>query len=168
MLVMFVLLVALGVLSRSIGTAMTLTDVNRETLLAADAAREMLEVLQGDDDFPSLFARFNSDPDDDPGIAGSAPGNGFAVAGLDPADDDPDGLVGEILLPETPGPTGIELHEDLDDEHLGMPRDLDASGDVDGANHEEDYELLPVLLRLRWKGATGVRVLELQTLVAER
>lgn len=167
MLVMSVLMVALLLLSRSLGTAMRLTDVNRETALAADGARQMIELMRGNEDFSQVFALYNDDPDDDPGLPGSAPGAGFAVNGLDPVDGDPDGLVGEIRFPTVLGAGGLELREDVLDESLGMPRDLDGNGAVDAVDHGDDYRLLPVSLTLRWKGVTGVRSLEVQTLLAD-
>jgi len=54
------------------------------------------------------------------------------------------------------------------DERLGTPRDLNGDGLVDSVNHAGDYLLLPVSLTLRWKGKTGVRVLEIQTFLADR
>lgn len=174
-LVIAVFMITLLVLSRSMGAAMQLTDTNRESALAADGAQEMIEILQGAPDFALLFPLYNSYPDDDPGLPGSAPGSGFAVAGLDPAPDDPDGFVGEILFPAEFGLVDLELHEilldpDLADlaDDLGLPRDLNGSGSLDAGDRSDDYQLLPVLLRLRWTGATGVRVLEVQTLLADR
>lgn len=167
LLVMSVLMVALLLLSRSVGTAMRLTDVNRETALAADGAQQMIELLRGTEDFSQIFALYNDDPDDDPGLPGSAPGAGFAVDGLDPVDGDPDGLVGEIRFPSILGVGGLELHEDIFDDYLGMPRDLNGDGALDTMDHAGDYRLLPVSLTLRWKGVTGVRRLEIQTLLAD-
>jgi hypothetical protein len=172
LLVMSVVMVALMVLSQSVGSAMKLTEVNRESALAMDGAQEMIELLDGTEDFRGLFALYNADPDDDPGLPGTAPGPGFFVEGLDPADDDPDGLVGEIYFPAEIGPTGLELYEIVADpdlaELLEMPRDIDGSGDLDGIDHSDDYQLLPVALILRWKGATGVRQLRILTMLADR
>ena len=172
LLVMAVFMIALLVLSRSIGGAMRLSNTNRETALAADGAAEMFEVLKGVDDFSQLFALYNTDPDDDPAGVGTAPGTGFAVAGLSPVADDPDGLVGEILFPTEPGFGGVELRERIDDPDLstdlGLPRDLNGDGLIDEDDRSGDYQLLPVSIRLRWSGSTGVREFELQTLLADR
>ena len=99
LLAMSVLLFAMLALSQTLGTAKQLNGVNRETALAHDGIREMLEILQGAEDFSQLFALYNEDPNDDPGGIGTAPGSGFTVNGLDPTDDDADGLVGEIRFP---------------------------------------------------------------------
>ena len=172
LLVMSVVMIALSVLSQSMGTAIKLTGVNRETALAVDGVQEMVELLDGSDQFATLFALYNDEPNDDPGVVGSAPGSGFVVDGLHPADDDPDGFVGEIVFPAELGPSGLELHEIVDDAELtalfGMPRDLDGSGAPDVNDHSGDYQLLPVAVRVRWKGATGVRELQILTLLADR
>jgi hypothetical protein len=167
LLVMSVLMVALLATSQSLGASLQLNNSNRESALANDGLREQLEILQGVEDFASIFALYNADPGDDP-VGTVAPGSGFSVAGLQPADDDPDGFVGEIVFPTVVGPGGLELHEDLDDPELGLPRDLDASGDVDGEDHADDYRLLPVTLRLRWRGQNGVRTRAVHTLLADR
>ena len=167
MLVITVLMVALLVLSQSMGTAMTLTDVNRETALASDGARDAIELLQGVERFQEVFALYNTDPADDPAGPGTAPGAAFSIAGLQPADDDPDGMVGEIRFPAVVTATGLKLSEEIDDEALGMPRDLDGSGFIELGTIDE-YRLLPVALTLRWKGSTGIRSLEIQTLLADR
>ena len=166
LLVVSVFVIALLAFSQSMGYAVRLTTMNRETGLAADAAREMIEQLQGSEDFTLVFALYNSDPGDDPGPG--APGAGFAVFGLDPADDDPDGLVGEIRFPTIVNGGVLELREDVEDPILGMPRDLDGSGAIDDEDQDDDYMLLPVSLTLRWKGRSGVRTMEVQTLLADR
>ncbi|HKX46296.1 MAG TPA: hypothetical protein VJP77_06305 [Planctomycetota bacterium] len=159
-----ILAVALLGLSRSMLGSMTLTGVNRESAVARDGAREAVERLQGVEDFETVFARFNADLADDPAL-GASPGPAFAVAGLDPVEGDPDGLVGEIVFPAT---EAGELREDLVLPELALPRDLNADGLVDTDDHAADYRLLPVLVRLRWEGRSGVRELEVRTLLADR
>jgi len=168
LIVASVLLLALLLFSQTMGSAMTLTGVNRETGLATEGALESLERMQGTEDFSLVFRLYNANPDDDPEFPGSAPGAGFAVDGLDAADDDPDGLVGEIRFPTAMGPAGLELREDVLDENLGMPRDLNGDDLLDGNDHRDDYRLLPVEVTLRWKGKTGIRSFTLQTLLADR
>jgi hypothetical protein len=108
-----------------------------------------------------VFARYNADPADDPGVAGTAPGNAFECPGLNVVPGDPDGLAGEILFPVVGG----DLHEDFADFDLGFPRDLDGDG-IDGAQHDDDYEILPLLIRVRWTGQLGLRTFDLYTAVA--
>ena len=164
MIVMSVLLVAFLAMSQALVTSMRLTGVNRESALATDGIRERMEVLEGVEEFSEVFALYNANPNDDPGLPGSAPGSGFAVAGLMPTEGDADGLVGEILFPTI----GLELREDLEDAGLGMPRDLSGDNFVDRANHAGDYRLLPVLLRLRWNQGGLERSMEVRTLLADR
>jgi hypothetical protein len=47
----------------------------------------------------------------------------------------------------------------MTDAQLGMPRDLDADGVVDDANHANDYLLLPIRIRIEWisKGTKNAR-----------
>ena len=54
-----------------------------------------------------------------------------------------------------------ELHEDLDDARFGTPRDLDADGFVDSNDHALDYAVLPLHIRLEWKGPSGERSLDM-------
>jgi len=148
---MSVLVVALLAFMQSINASMKLTETNREAALALDGVREAIETLQGVEEFSAVF-----------GLYGGA--GGFAIEGLSPADGDADGLVGEIVFPTVGG----ELREHLEDEKLGMPRDLNGDGDIDFENHSDDYRLLPVLVRARWKGSGGERFMEISTLLADR
>ncbi|MCC6409456.1 MAG: hypothetical protein IT453_20015, partial [Planctomycetes bacterium] len=67
--------------------------------IASDACQRVVETLRSEP-FDELVRRYGVDPDDDPNGAGTAPGAKFTVAGLHPALDDPDGIVGEVVLPE--------------------------------------------------------------------
>jgi hypothetical protein len=161
-----ILLIALLAFSRSLVSSTVLTSTSREGTLASEGARRMLEELAGAP-FRNVFALYNAEPDDDPDGPGTAPGNGFSIRGLDPRDDDPDGLVGEIVFPnvrEVPG----ELREDLEIEELGVPRDLDGDDFVDGFDHSDDYILLPVLVIVEWKGSSGDGKFRLKTFLADR
>jgi type II secretory pathway pseudopilin PulG len=162
-----VLVVGFLALSQTIVASMQVTRVNRETALATDALRGTLEALQGDGAFDDLFNQYNDDPLDDVG-AGPAPGSTFDVPGLQVALDDPDGRVGEIVFPATETAAGLELHEGLDAPELGMPRDLNGNGFIELGNVEDAYVLLPVLVRLRWSGHSGVREMEVRTFLADR
>jgi len=168
-LVVSMLTFAMLAMSRSLCASMQLTEVNRENALATDAAREMVEVLEGISDFSTIFALYNAAPDDDPGgVPGSAPGAGFTVQGLQPTAD-AGGFVGEVIFPTAFGAGGrVELRENVVDAGLGMPRDLDGDGLTDGADKALTYRLLPVRVRIRWEGSCGERSLDVCTLVADR
>ena len=163
-----ILIFAVLALSQSTVFSMRLGHANREAALAQAALRQALENLQAQD-FASLFALYNTDPADDPGGAGSAPGPGFAVAGLGARSGDPDGLVGRFILPAQVGPGGeLELHEDFSDAAMGMPRDLNGDTFTDDEDHSGDYQILPVRVRLEWQGKGGERVMEVRTMVTRR
>lgn len=139
--------------------------VTQESAMATRAARSAMEVLKGTE-FSEAFASFNRLEADDPGGAGTALGGLFAVEGLDPTADDADGFVGEIVFPVDPAAPGV-LREDLDLPELGMPRDLNGDGVVDGADHSGDYRILPVLVRLEWRGRATTARLSYKTLLTE-
>jgi hypothetical protein len=151
-------------MSNSILTSMKVTGVNRESALASDGVAALMERLQGAGHFSDVFALYDANPNDDPGMPGTAPGNHFAVQGLQPVVGDPSGFVGEIIFPTI----GNELREDVVDPRLGMPRDLNGDGRIDSVDHARDYKLLPVLIRLHWKGVGVERSMEIRTLLADR
>jgi prepilin-type N-terminal cleavage/methylation domain-containing protein len=168
LIVVTVLIVAFLSLSKALVTSMALTRVNRESALASDGVREMAETLEGLSDFAGIFRLYNSDPGDDPG-PGTAPGSGFAVPGLSPIEGDDDGFVGEIVFPTLDVLGQQQLREDVLLPELGMPRDLDGNGTSNDPDDKANtYRLLPVIVRVRWLGATGERVTEIRTLVADR
>ncbi len=160
LITMIVLLIAiLGTLG-SISSFAVLGDSSRETNLAYLEAQRTIERMQAGV-FRELFFRFNGTAADDPG-GGVSPGSNFAVAGLDAQPGDADGLPGRIVFPTPGGQPGLLL-ESTNDADMGLPRDLSADGIVDLADHSGDYTLLPVRVRVEWRGKTGNRFIELQT-----
>ena len=129
MLVMVVMTLAVSMLAGTITSTAKMGTLQLENAIATEAARERLEFMRIQD-FDELFARFNEDPADDPGGAGTAPGANFDVLGLSPRETDLDNLCGQIRFPVRSG----ELREDLVDAKLGMPRDLDMDGAVTSNN----------------------------------
>lgn len=199
------LLLALSIFSRMLGSTSQVRAVGRERALAAEAARGMLERLHNEP-LREVFALYNASPEDDPGGAGSAPGNRFAVAGLRPTEGSDDGLVGEVVFPavwESLDDRWLEdpdvlaeleravasrgagrrsvgggsdafvaeglwtLREDVELPALGMPRDLNGDGRIDSIDHRFDALAIPVLVRIRWQGRHGERVLEVAALLTE-
>jgi len=166
MIASVVMAVALLGLSRSMISSVRVTASNRETSVALEAAQQAIEHLQAKT-FSEIFSLYNADSEDDPdGEIGDGPT--FAVEGLTAPDDDADGVPGEIIFPVASNGSG-ELRENAVNFALGMPRDLDADGKIDTANHSDDYALLPVLVRVAWRTATGAsRSIEVMTVLSER
>lgn len=162
------LLVAVSGLAGSVLAVVELGRANDEAALADAAARRMAEEL-ADVTFAEIFARFNAEPADDPDGIGTAPGAAFDVEGLTPRADDPDGRVGIIEFPVDPAAPGV-LREDVVDDDLGMPRDLNgdagfSSTVFDSLDHSSDYRLLPVTVRVEWTGISGDQFLEIHQLL---
>jgi len=161
MLAVSVLVVGIALASHSILTSMKLGRSNHQAAIATEAVRRQVEVLRGEV-LAQVFARYNTVTGDDPG--GTAPGAHFVVAGLDPVPEDADGCAGEIVFPVAAGAGGM-LREDVGDAALGMPRDLDLDGVVDAANHAANYRILPVLVRVRWRGPGGSQQTDVRTIL---
>jgi type II secretory pathway pseudopilin PulG len=159
-----ILMIGVFGFSRSIVSISSSSQKQHELARATQAARDVMERI-GAEAFPEAFRRFNSDPADDPGGPGTAPGSGFAVAGLSALPGDADGLPGEVIFP-TPSAAPSQLREDVTIADLGMPRDLNGDGAVDANNHALDYKLLPVIVRVRWRTASGAGEFELKTMLA--
>ena len=157
-----VLTVAMALFTSTMASTARQRVSKRESILASEEMRRVLEVMR-DEQFSQLFVRYNDSGADDPGGPGTAPGRHFSVRGLTPRPNDPDGFVGEIIMPEQGG----QLREDMTLVALGMPRDLDADGVIDSADHFNDYVLLPVHIRVQWRGHGGDRELEMYTLFAD-
>lgn len=136
----------------------------REEAMASQAAAEMLKTIQSAG-FVQIFGLYNDVTADDPGGPGTAPGKNFAIAGLNAAPGDPDGLPGEILFP-TVAAQPASLREDLVDARFGTPRDLNSDGVIDASNHAANYTLIPVVVQVRWRGARGIGTYQLKTMIA--
>ncbi|MFN0244249.1 MAG: hypothetical protein ACKVWV_15275 [Planctomycetota bacterium] len=162
-----VLAIAVCGMSGSMVSAVAVNRVNRETALAQEAVQRQMELLQGTL-FEETFRRFNTNPNDDPGVAGTAPGANFAVFGLDVTDGDADGRAGQIEFPTLDVAGVLQLREDVVDLTLGMPRDLNGSGTTDALDHANDYRLLPVRVRVQWRGVAGPRTLTAEGMLAAR
>ena len=144
-------------LSAAISNSAQLLELNRERRLAHQAARAKLEEIASAS-FSEAFALYNPGRADDP--VGGAPGAGFQVEGLAAVAGDTDGLPGEVVFP-TVGGLGLQLTESFVDGRWGMPRDLNADSGVSAGALAGPYTILPVRVRIRWRGATGERTLEL-------
>jgi type II secretory pathway pseudopilin PulG len=148
MVVLAVMTVAMGLFTQTMAATGHMDPVAEETAIAAEAARSKLEELRGLS-FREIFTRYNASGADDPAGPNTAPGPFFAVPGLLP----PPGAaaVGVIVFPAI----GSELREDIVNDQLGMPRDLNNDGLVDAQDHAQDCILLPLKVRLEWASKCG-------------
>ncbi|MBI2933405.1 MAG: hypothetical protein HYY16_17310 [Planctomycetes bacterium] len=167
MIALVVLVTALFGLLSAILAATSLQQSTREQTLAYNAARKKLEEMRNQT-FAEVYARYNADPSDDPGGAGTGPGNTFTVDGLTSPNGQP---VGRIVFPEAGaggGPAG--LREDVDDPEMGMPggRDLNGDGVIDTNAHNADYKLLPVRIVVAYAGLKSGAEIRVNSLVAEK
>jgi hypothetical protein len=108
MIVLAIMMVAMSMFAHTMTSAARLDPVANETAIAAEAARTTLEHMRSVP-FLERFPRYNADPSDDPGGAGTAPGNHFNVPGLTPLPANK--FVGEITFPSR----GAEVREDVVD-----------------------------------------------------
>lgn len=167
MVASIVLTVAITGASGAILVSMSQNRLNRENAIALQAARQVLERLASRP-FREIFAANNASTADDGGLTSPATGPNFAVAGLEPRVGDADGMCGRILFP-TQTIAGVEqLREDVVDAAMGMPRDLDGASGIDTNDHRADYRLLPVRVRVEWRGAGGARTFDLETMLCQR
>lgn len=148
-------------------SSLTLQRCEGEAALARVAAERTIEELAAVS-FDDVYAVYNVSTQDDAGLSVPARGQNFAVAGLAVRSGDTDGLCGRVSFP-TVTAGGVEwLREDVVDTALGMPRDLNRDGVVDGMNHAADYSILPVRVRVEWRGARGDEAFEVETLLCRR
>ncbi len=164
-----ILTVAVTGIAGSVLSALALNRVNRETALAQQAARRVIEEVSSVP-FNQAFACYNADAGDDAGLLIAARGPGFAVPGLQPLAGDPDGMCGRVIFPTIVNAGGVEeLREDSADGALGMPRDLNGDGNPpDALDHSGDYRLLPVRVRVEWQGVSGERRVDMETILSDR
>jgi prepilin-type N-terminal cleavage/methylation domain-containing protein len=155
MVAVMVMTITLGGIAISLATTVSVTRSNRESSKALDAAHGLVEAL-GAAEFAEIVPRYNAINGDDPAL-GASPGNGFSVAGLKARPEDADGMVGAVVFPGD----GVELREDFVDPELGMPRDLNGDGNIDGLDHTADYVILPFRVRVEWRGPAGNQRVEL-------
>ncbi len=178
---MSLMFVGLLALAGSTVTGMATMQTSRESAQAMQAARRFIETLQtGEVPFEGLFVAYAREPvatEDGSGggllkkvtgVLGETSAlqpllsRSFAVAGLTPRIGDPDGTIGELIFPVAEGAEGPELREDI------AGRDLNADGVIDTEDHSNDYVILPVTVRVEWKGTRGTRQIELHSLLVRR
>lgn len=173
---MTVFAIALGGLTASILSSRELSRSSEETSTAYEAARRHLERIQNEalDDqgmggFATVFRRYNDSTADDGGLTNPMGAN-FVVAGLDAQNGDADGMCGRVEFPQAAGLPATVLREDIQDASFGLPRDLNANGTLNDTTDLSDgsYVLLPVRVRVDWRGVSGNRTISLDTFMAAR
>lgn len=158
-----VVVAILGIMSALVA-ASRMDEATAEQVRALNACRTTIEMMR-QTTFAEIWRRYNSNPADDPGGAGTAPGANFAVTGLRALDGDADGMPGQIIFPELAG----NLSETVIEARLGMPvaKDLNGDGDAVDVNVNADYLILPVRVVVDWKGASGPSHMEITTFLFE-
>jgi prepilin-type N-terminal cleavage/methylation domain-containing protein len=147
------LLVVLLGFSRMLLSSHMASSTTHEATLAKEAARSMVEQLQAGE-FDELYATYKA--------AGTI-GSGFAVRGLEAPAGDADGLPGRILFPESGG----VLSEAAIQAQYGWPVDMDGDGAFVTADVSTTYQVLPVVVRVEWRGSGGDGQVEFKTVIAE-
>jgi type II secretory pathway pseudopilin PulG len=158
-----VLVIGLLGMASSLAASLRLIEVNRETMVAHQAARGLAEEMQNGT-FSQVFANYNSDPSDDPGGAGRGKGQSFKVTGLRGKSSGQG--AGRVEFPVPNGETRIS--ESMVDRELGMPRDLNGDGVISAGPLAGNYVVLPVRIRVGWDGVGGAREVEFHTLLMNR
>jgi hypothetical protein len=136
--------------------SMALSATNRETTVARNLVRQILEQIQ---DLPiaDVYATYNDDPTDDPDGDSTAPGSTLALS------TEAGDMTATISFP------GFgTLREDVTDAELGMPQDLNGDGAIDCDDHSGDYRLLPVRVLVQWRGRSGTRTMEMHATLLQQ
>ena len=129
----------------------TLTYCQRSNLAAeqkkraTDAAAARIEFLKSQP-FDTLVSRFGP---------ASGGGDRFTVRTLDTDGSSAEGRM--LLYLDETNPT--------DEAGLGLPRDLNGDGDTTDKDVSGDFRLLPVKVRVTWRGALGRQQVEVRTLL---
>jgi len=148
---MAIITVAIIGMVAAINSNVFLAENTRETSLAINAARAMVETLQDYPAFTGTFAAYS-------GVNAS-----FDVTGLEAVTGAPNGKPGQIIFPGSGG----RLLESVTDTRLGMPYDLNGDGDaIDDAT--ADYKILPVTVRVEWQTRNGPKFYQLHTILVQK
>lgn len=154
-----VVVAILGIMSALV-SASRMDEATAEQIRAKNACISTIEMMK-QVPFAEVWRRYNSNAADDPGGAGTSPGQNFAVTGLRAQAGDGDGMPGQVVFPELNG----NLSETVIEARLGMPaaKDLNGDGDVVDTNVNTTYLLLPVRVVVDWAGAGGRYHMEMST-----
>ncbi|MCU0724386.1 MAG: prepilin-type N-terminal cleavage/methylation domain-containing protein [Planctomycetes bacterium] len=144
----------------TLGYTLRLNEVNRETAIATQEVRRVMEEIRA---LPleDVIRTYNADPADDPDGYSTSPGSLFETASLPPPGGESGGARVDVVLPLSEG----KLMENITGSILGSIGDLNGDGVIDGLDHTADAKILPLAVRIRWKGATGDRQLFVHTVL---
>lgn len=160
--------IAITALCAAYLSAIRLDDVSQQSAIAAQNARRTLEEIPLEN-FSTLFSRYNADPSDDPGGAGTAPGSRNTVLSQFWVSQRYSNFAGSSFPV-----TGIK----------SLPFDvpghgtLHAIGRIEFPNYSATHSLHEVRVRIVWKGPTeatppdvapdGTTFVEVVTLMTQR
>ncbi|MEM7310380.1 MAG: prepilin-type N-terminal cleavage/methylation domain-containing protein [Planctomycetota bacterium] len=126
---------------------------NRERIVAQNAARSIAERIH------AQSYRFSESPATwseellDVFSPGGTFGDTFDASILNSPSEDQE-LPGQIIFVTDERLTDADLGIEL-----GMPRDLNGDGDANDADVTNDARLLPVVIRITWRGQAGIQQL---------
>ena len=169
---------ALGAMSLTL-SASKLDQGNRRSGAAVSAVRQVVERLESIP-FEEVFARFNTDPSDDPFGSGTAEGGKFYFVYGENDDLKPvidprfaDGIVFEVTITFPVDGDG-KLVEGESPLANGLPTDLDNKDGVEsGKDVADSYAVLPMRVDVAWEGQSKTqrirfhRLLTRDSLVSE-
>jgi hypothetical protein len=129
-------------------------------------AQQVLTRIQTDEDWTGLYDRLGARMVEAAGGTGPAfldGRRGLPLLAYVPDAVIPDGLSDVGVLVQVPPRLEVQGHaqhwpalrENADLPQFGLPADLNADGDIDKASHDDDYVVLPVLVRVRWTTVGG-------------
>lgn len=163
----FVLVIAAMGMATVISDVLVLTTTTEDTTRAVQGARSRMDELWGraQQDFPTLYVRYNSDKTDDPDT--DSPGDRFDVPGLTPIDTEPSVgqitffIVEQVAVKEL-GLKNNEGDNDLDGDYdpTDGAIDIDRNGQFNEADQKitdpwspdpPSHQILPVRILLQWR-----------------
>ncbi len=144
----------------SVATTHVMNGSIEERGIALQAVGRLLERLRADPDWSGLYARLrplSTESAADAGLSRLDVDLSLAthpVASYYPDLEMPASLGTVTVLVQVPSKTVDSvsaLREDLVAPRYGLPYDLSGDGGIDGLPRDDDYRMLPVVVRLRWR-----------------
>ena len=157
-------------LTSSLMTSMNLQQVNKEMEVAMYAAQSGIDSIRAYPEFDQMYTAFRGRymPGNEPADSGAWSSPDFAAMMADPTDPTGleilDGWQVSYIFPET----GTSLDETKTGPWFnGVPESIDDNGTADNTNASDEYEMLPVMVRVSWESRIlGDMTTELRTIIA--